>query len=78
MVRMQDPAGYFYATVLFKLGKKAHAFLDGSDPGEVSVTVSNQGPPIDAELLPKIFEPFTVGPMGQDGRRRSVGLVGGR
>jgi phosphoserine phosphatase RsbU/P len=48
--------------------------LDGSAPNAVTVTVTNQGTPIDPELLPKIFEPFTVGPLGQDGRRRSVGL----
>jgi signal transduction histidine kinase len=48
--------------------------LDGSEAAAVRVLVHNQGPAIDAELLPKIFEPFTIGPMGQDGRRRSVGL----
>jgi PAS domain S-box-containing protein len=48
--------------------------LDGSAATEVSMTVHNQGAPIDPDLLPKIFEPFTVGPLGQDGRRRSVGL----
>jgi PAS domain S-box-containing protein len=48
--------------------------LDGSVADEVKLTVQNQGPPIDANLLPNIFEPFTVGPLGHDGRRRSVGL----
>jgi signal transduction histidine kinase len=48
--------------------------LDGRDRAAVRLEVHNQGAPIAAELLPKIFEPFTVGPLGQDGRRRSVGL----
>src|SRR5213075_3197798 len=48
--------------------------LDGSERSAVRIAVHNQGVPIAAELLPRIFEPFTVGPLGQDGRRRSVGL----
>jgi PAS domain S-box-containing protein len=48
--------------------------LDGRDPVVVKLSVHNTGSPIGADLLPRLFEPFTIGPLGQDGRRRSVGL----
>jgi PAS domain S-box-containing protein len=48
--------------------------LDGTERAGVRIQVHNEGAPIPADLLPKIFEPFTIGPLGQDGRRRSVGL----
>jgi signal transduction histidine kinase len=48
--------------------------LEGSAPDVVTIVVSNLGPPIAPELLPHVFEPFTIGSVGETGRRRSVGL----
>jgi phosphoserine phosphatase RsbU/P len=48
--------------------------LDGSDADVLKFSVHNAGPPIAPSLLPVVFEPFTIGPSDQQGRRRSVGL----
>jgi signal transduction histidine kinase len=48
--------------------------LEGSAPDAVTIVVTNLGPPIAPELMPHVFEPFTIGPVGETGRRRSVGL----
>ncbi|MCP3140040.1 sensor histidine kinase [Pyxidicoccus sp. QH1ED-7-1] len=43
---------------------------------EVVLEVHNQGEPIPAELLPRIFDPFKVSPTPQDlaKKKRSLGL----
>jgi len=43
------------------------------DATAVLLTVSNEGPPIPAELLPTLFEPMTRG-TGEGSERRSIGL----
>jgi len=48
--------------------------VDGSAATDVRLTVSNVGSPIPDELLPRLFEPFTVGTRSQDMPRRSIGL----
>jgi signal transduction histidine kinase len=48
--------------------------LDGTSPDGVRITMQNGGPPIPAELLPRLFDPFQVGPRPADTPRRSIGL----
>jgi signal transduction histidine kinase len=48
--------------------------IDGAKDGIVSLSINNGGPPISPELLPHLFEAFTIGPTGPEERRRSVGL----
>jgi signal transduction histidine kinase len=43
-------------------------------PGDVVLSVENAGPPIPAELLPRLFEPFTKGARGDAGGAHHVGL----
>jgi signal transduction histidine kinase len=47
--------------------------LDGEGESNIQISVHNEGPPIPAELLPVVFEPFSVGGDRQE-RRRSIGL----
>jgi PAS domain S-box-containing protein len=64
-------------TNAFKHGAEGGAVsvvVDGSAEETVFLRVRNQGPPIPPELLPEVFEPFTIGPLGPEGRRRNIGL----
>lgn len=47
--------------------------LTGEATG-VEISLQNQGPPIPAELLPRIFDPFAIGPRPEGTPRRSIGL----
>jgi signal transduction histidine kinase len=48
--------------------------LRGSSPDRVELTLHNQGPAIAVELLPRIFDPFQIGPRPEGTPRRSIGL----
>jgi PAS domain S-box-containing protein len=48
--------------------------LDGSSDDVVWFSVHNRGNPMPSDLLPRAFEPFTVGTQPADGRRRQMGL----
>ena len=48
--------------------------LDGSGETTLQITVHNDGPPIGKDLLPVVFEPFTIGMGEKQERRRSIGL----
>jgi PAS domain S-box-containing protein len=48
--------------------------LDGSSDDVVWFSVHNQGKPMAAELLPRLFEAFAIGTPLHDGRRRQLGL----
>ena len=43
-------------------------------PGEALVEVANEGPPIPAEILPRLFEPFRRAERGRSSRREGLGL----
>lgn len=47
--------------------------LDGEGESNIQISLHNEGPPIAAELLPVVFEPFSIGGDRQE-RRRSIGL----
>jgi signal transduction histidine kinase len=55
-------------------GGTALVTLDGSQEDVVTLSVHNEGPPIAPELMAEVYEPFTIGPVGEDGRRRNIGL----
>jgi PAS domain S-box-containing protein len=60
-----------------KHGSENHPVVltfDGSREDVVCFSVHNEGEPISAELLPAVFQPFTVGAPQMEERRRSVGL----
>lgn len=42
--------------------------------GEIVISVTNQGPPIPAQLMPLLFEPFTRSEAGQHGEGLGLGL----
>jgi signal transduction histidine kinase len=48
--------------------------LDGSSNEVVWFSVHNRGNPMPPDLLSRAFEPFSVGPLPADGRRRQLGL----
>lgn len=48
-------------------------YRDGA-PGDLVLTVHNEGPPIDTDLLPHIFEPFRTGGLDRPGASGSMGL----
>jgi signal transduction histidine kinase len=48
--------------------------LDGTAAEHLRITVRNQGPPIPADLLPQVYQPFTTGSIDKNGRRRGIGL----
>ncbi|WP_095155286.1 GAF domain-containing sensor histidine kinase [Pseudomonas sp. Irchel 3E13] len=48
---------------------QAHALND-----EIVISVTNQGPPIPAQLMPLLFEPFTRSEAGQHGEGLGLGL----
>jgi len=51
-----------------------HIRVDGTDASSVAVEVENQGPPISADLLPVIFDPFRRGGDGTPHKGDGVGL----
>lgn len=55
-------------------GSPVRVSLDGTDSGTIVLRVHNHGPPIAADLLPRIFEPLQRGSSALGGRDRSVGL----
>jgi signal transduction histidine kinase len=48
--------------------------LRGEAPDRVDLVVHNRGPAIPPELLPRVFDPFQVGPRPDGTPRRSIGL----
>jgi len=43
-------------------------------PHAVEIAIQSGGPPLPAELLPRIFDPFQIGPRPEGTPRRSIGL----
>jgi signal transduction histidine kinase len=63
-------------TNAFKHGRDdrpVRLLLDGEGESNIQLTVHNEGPPIAPQLLPVVFEPFSIGGDRQE-RRRSIGL----
>lgn len=54
--------------------KPVRVVLDGSGETNIQLVIHNHGTPISPELLPSVFEPFTIGTTDKQERRRNIGL----
>jgi signal transduction histidine kinase len=73
--RLEQIVGHLVANALRHGADGASTLtIDGSSPDRVILQSHNNGPAIPSELLPRIFEPFQIGPRPEGTPRRSIGL----
>jgi signal transduction histidine kinase len=73
--RLEQIVGHLVSNAL-RHGADGPAVLtiEGSSADRVAIVLHNKGPAIPAELLPRIFDPFQIGPRPAGTPRRSIGL----